>query len=421
MITGVELYHLLRPFAQPVIGTIHGWFATKMVIIMLFRPYKTYYFPSTNKPIPFTPGIFPRRRKALALNIATTVTESLLTPKDIQTQTQKLVTEQNIYSIVNVLIDTMVEGFQYTNKIKKLADQISNALPKLVNKAVNKIIDNLIEDKNNQLTLLIDNIIHKFLINFRISSEQAEKIVNKIFDTILTPEQIRLILCDVLTPEATGRLEKAIKEYSSGILKLVLFFSNIQKFLLELKTQLEKKPEESCIAIEKIITELDLKSQLSVKLSTINLQSLSFEKVFNLKVSLKNSLQTYLKDKRENVLQIFESLQNSILETLNSMIASFNPSQIDPQLIVTIKQEITKFLYEYLQKELESLIKDGLNRLGLSDIIITKIENYSSQQIEQLILGIMKKELKNLEMLGAFIGLLLGLIAFCIEYFLPVR
>lgn len=419
--TGIELYHILRPFAQPVIGTVHGWFATKMVIIMLFRPYKTYYFPYTNKAIPFTPGIFPRRKKALGINIANTVTGTLLTPKDIQAQTQKLVTEENIYAIINVLIDTMIEGFQYTNKIQKLANQISNSLPKLVNKAVSKIIDNLIEDKNNQLTYLVDNIIHKFLINFRINSEQAKKIVDKIFETILTPEQIRLILCDVLTPETTGRIEKAIKEHSSGILKLVLFFSNIQKFLLELKQQLEKRPEESCIAIEKIITELGLKAQISLKLSTLNLQTLSFEKVFNLKITIKNSLQTYLKDKKESILQLFESMQSSILETLNSMISTFNPAQIDPQLIITVKQEITKFLYEYLQKELESLIKDGLGRLGLADIIINKIENYSSQDIENLILGIMKRELKNLELLGAFIGLLLGLIAFCIEYFLPVR
>ena len=421
MLTGPELYHLLRPFAQPFIGTIHGWFATKMVIIMLFRPYNDYYFPYTKIRVPFTPGIFPTRKKALAVNIAKTVTEALLTPADIQFQTKKLVTEDNINSTVNVLVDTMMEGFQYTDKIQRLANQISNSIPKLINKAVIKIVDNLIEDKNNQLTYLIDNIFNKFIVTFQLKSDQSKKIVDKVFDSILTPERIRAFLAQLLTIDTTEKIEKVIKENSSGVLKFVLFFSNIQKSLLEFKNFLTDRPEEAREAIKRVIEEMDIKSQLSFRLLKINFRSLSFEKVVNLKKVIRDSAQDYLAHNKDHILQLFDSFENSINEALNSMISSFNPSQIDPQLINTVKQEITRFLYEYLQKELESLVKDGFNKLGLAEIITNKIANYSSQEIERLVLGIMKKELRNLEMLGALIGLFLGMIAFAIEYFLPVR
>ena len=52
-------------------------------------------------------------------------------------------------------------------------------------------------------------------------------------------------------------------------------------------------------------------------------------------------------------------------------------------------------------------------------MIEEKINAFSSQNVEDLILGIMKKELSNLEILGLFIGLFLGIIALGIEYFLP--
>ena len=54
-------------------------------------------------------------------------------------------------------------------------------------------------------------------------------------------------------------------------------------------------------------------------------------------------------------------------------------------------------------------------------MIEEKIEAYSSQDVENLILGIMKRELKNLEVLGLLIGLILGISALAIEYFLPIR
>jgi uncharacterized membrane protein YheB (UPF0754 family) len=67
------------------------------------------------------------------------------------------------------------------------------------------------------------------------------------------------------------------------------------------------------------------------------------------------------------------------------------------------------------------MVHHSLLALKPGEMIIAKVEAYSSQDIENLILGIMKRELANLELLGLLIGVLLGISALGIEYFLPIR
>ena len=47
----IDVYTVVRPFLQPIIGAFHGWFATRMVVVMLFRPHKVYYI--WGKQVPF--------------------------------------------------------------------------------------------------------------------------------------------------------------------------------------------------------------------------------------------------------------------------------------------------------------------------------------------------------------------------------
>ena len=74
----------------PILYFAHGYLATWMAVAMLFHPYDAYFVPGTKIQIPLTPGIFPKRRAKLAQAVASTVTETLLTPKDIKDQVERL-------------------------------------------------------------------------------------------------------------------------------------------------------------------------------------------------------------------------------------------------------------------------------------------------------------------------------------------
>jgi uncharacterized membrane protein YheB (UPF0754 family) len=76
--------------------TLHGWLATAMAVLALFRPYEPWYIPYTKIQLPLTPGIFPKRQAKLAVAVATTITDTLLTTADIRVQVENLLTEKNI-------------------------------------------------------------------------------------------------------------------------------------------------------------------------------------------------------------------------------------------------------------------------------------------------------------------------------------
>ncbi|PKL76190.1 MAG: hypothetical protein CVV27_11515, partial [Candidatus Melainabacteria bacterium HGW-Melainabacteria-1] len=140
-----------------------------------------------------------------------------------------------------------------------------------------------------------------------------------------------------------------------------------------------------------------------------------------LRQNLKTGIRHYLLDQREKIESMLEHVEAVIGDSLSSRVLAFTPDQIEPELRQLIKREVTRFAVRYLKSDLSRLIQKALAVLKLDEMIIGKIEAYSSIDIEALILGIMRKELKNLELLGLLIGLVLGISALGIEYFLPIR
>lgn len=74
----IFLHYILPPLVGAAIGYITNWIAVKM----LFRPLYPKYIGKWR--LPFTPGIIPRRKDALAKAIGRAVGEELLTKEDIQ-------------------------------------------------------------------------------------------------------------------------------------------------------------------------------------------------------------------------------------------------------------------------------------------------------------------------------------------------
>lgn len=417
----LELYHIVRPFFQPLIGAFHGWFATRMVVVMLFRPHNPHYFPITGKRIPFTPGIFPSRKGDLARNISRTVTETLLTPQDIQSRADKFITEQSIFVVVNATVDTMLDGFKYTDNIQKLANSLSQNIPDMINNATNSFLDRLTTDQNKQLTKLTDYLINDVFLNIKISEETARSIIDYIFNSFISPNNIRISLQGALTPERAVNLQIVLRERTTGALKFILSLVNLESIFNNFKEYLKNEPEKSEQLISDIIAQLKIKDDLVNRIVSIDFKKLSFEDITSLKENLRKGIDSYLKNHRESIEHALSHVKTSIADVIHQQIVNFTPSQLKPELIDTIKSEITKFLYGYLKKDLTSLINRGITALKPKEMIESKIEAYSSQDVEDLILGIMKKELKNLEFLGLLIGLLLGMSALAIEYFLPIR
>jgi uncharacterized membrane protein YheB (UPF0754 family) len=416
-----DIYHIVRPFFQPAIGAFHGWFATRMVVVMLFRPHRAYYFFGTDKRIPFTPGIFPSRKKQLAQNISKTVTETLLTPEDIKSRTDNFVTEQNIFLVVSATVETMLDGLKYTDNIQKLAGSISHSIPDMINTATNAFIDRLINDQNKQLSRLSDYFVNDVFLNIKISEENAKNLVDYVFNSFLAPSSIRTSLHDALTPERAINLQMVLRDRTTGALKFILSLVNLEKIFNNFKEYLKNEPEKSEELIQEVIDQLKVKEDLISRISALDFKKLSFEDIARLKSSLTSGVRSYLTQHRSSINNSLSHLNENITDVINQQIVNFSPSHLKPETILMIKNEISRFFYNYLKTDLTSLINKGIQALKPKEMIESKIEAYSSQDVEDLILGIMRRELKNLEFLGLLIGLLLGCSALAIEYFLPIR
>lgn len=419
--TGLTVYHMVRPFFQPLIGAFHGWFATRMVVVMLFRPYKAYYWPGTQQRLPFTPGIFPSRKKALAENIARTVTETLLTPQDIQTQTDKFITETNLVQVVSVLLDTMLDSFSYADKIHRLAEEFKKIIPDLLNTSATALLNRLTEEDSRQLAKLTDYLVQDILLNIQISHSGAKELVDYIFRSVLSTPNIRQTLYTVLTPQRAVSVQKILREKTTGALKFVLSLVNIEGMFLNLKEYLHSEPQKSEKLIEELIAQLQIKEDLTEKVASLDFKKLSFEDISLLKENLRKGLRQQLIEHRHSLDRALVHLDSVIGESLNQKIRDFTPSQIKPELLDWVKNEVGGFFYRYLKTDLSRLIKRGIAVLKPGEMITTKIEAYSSADVEELILGIMRRELANLEILGLGIGLVLGISALGVEYFLPLH
>lgn len=416
----LTFYAIIRPFFQPIIGSFHGWFATRMVVVMLFRPHRAYYFPVTGKKVPFTPGIFPSRKGELARNISRTVTESLLTAADIKARTDKFITEENIGLIIGSTFDNILENFNTTDNMQKLADSLGHNIPDMINSSIDGFMEKLVSD-DKQLEKISNFLIGDVFLNLKINKDIATKAIDYVFDSFIAPPNIRVTLEAALTPERAISLQSLLREKTTGALKFVLALVNLEGIFNNLKEYLNNEPEKSEKLIADVINQINIKDDLINKIVEIDFKQLPFETIESLKTNLKNGIFSYLTNNRENIDKSLLSVKENIAQTIKNQIINFSPAQLKPETINTIKSEIARFIYNYLKKDLTGLINKGLQALKPKEMIESKVEAYSSQDVEDLILGIMKKELKNLEFLGFLIGLILGISALGIEYFLPIR
>ncbi|MBQ3482714.1 MAG: DUF445 family protein [Clostridia bacterium] len=73
---------VLQLISGPLLGAVIGVFTNYIAVKMLFRPYHAHYIGKWH--IPFTPGIMPRRQKALGKALGHAISESLVRREDLE-------------------------------------------------------------------------------------------------------------------------------------------------------------------------------------------------------------------------------------------------------------------------------------------------------------------------------------------------
>ncbi len=88
--------------------------------------------------------------------------------------------------------------------------------------------------------------------------------------------------------------------------------------------------------------------------------------------------------------------------------------------------DVDKMISNYIDKDGDKLFdemidefqKTGLEKLNIREIVKERIEELDFIEFEKIIFGLMSKELKHIEVIGLFLGALIGILQFVIVTFI---
>lgn len=368
-----------------VIGAAIGGITNHLAIKMLFRPHEAIYIK--NWRVPFTPGLIPKRRDELAKQLGLTVVNYLLTPETFR----KKFFSKDIQEKVEQFVQTKVEETIFTND-KTIQDWLTLAgfsnMSATIEQKVEAIVEGQFESVKNTLstksirTLLSADIQNAIDAKIPVA---VGHILEKGEDYFLSPEgemTIKAMIDDFLSSKGSlgGMINMFLGDSSSLVAKVQ---RELVKFL--------QGPGTSAL-LTKIFTQEWEK--LKERPAMDFLQDVHFEPILS-------KLQTYVKE------------QLAVEERLNQPISHYWPEGNSWMKETIIPQVIEKAFVKAEEK-----LEDVLERLNLQEVVREQVDSFPVSKLEELVLGISKREFKMITVLGAVLGGLIGIVQGLIVYFI---
>lgn len=147
----METFKMIMEYLSgPILGAVIGYFTNYIAVKMLFHPHKPWMIGKFR--VPFTPGIVPRRQKALAKAIGDAVGNHLFTGDDLKELLLSGETKDRIVDIAMDALDLSLafketdKPLQTTNQLVRSylkEDQVAGAKDGLTNFLTDRIMDAL--------------------------------------------------------------------------------------------------------------------------------------------------------------------------------------------------------------------------------------------------------------------------------------
>lgn len=160
-------------------------------------------------------------------------------------------------------------------------------------------------------------------------------------------------------------------------------------------------------------------------------------------------IQGLLPKRRNEIGNSIAEVVNNELVSVKDIISKISPKDIEENigLIVDrilesrLKEEIVKnfpmaafFLSDSMLEKIKHIIKQSIldhkeeminvfaeyleNKVDIKSIIVEKVNGFSLEKIEEIIITLAKKELKHIEYIGAVLGGIIGLVQFALVTFI---
>lgn len=462
---------ILLPVLLPIsLGAIIGYVTNALAIRMLFRPLKAYHVFGLR--VPFTPGIIPRQRSALAESIGTMVSDKLLNREAVQNHLRNPEFEQKL----GVSLESLTRDDGFTRDLSSFVrrmiserdvDQITSTLgssvfalnlgdvvsPILIQKIMPYLMNHTLLEQIAPSTIeRLSNFTKQYTQdNHTLESLLTPDVrgaIHRITDGLYGPT-VEFLVEWLKRSEVRSELTKRGKQILGDILKQ---FSSVQRFLLSAgqydRTLEEKMPsiitdliqvlEESLDNPEnkrKILTALD---ELLDRLSKTPLKELEGRvnsDFADLTRKAGYALLAILHHERLGLRIIIllrrflEKNQTSTLEDAVALVTNRKAKELFgavsmgvyswvhtqgnlegliSQVFRVLSGGSTSLAPQVLRGVLEETVPGFIERLDVRTLVVNRINGLEVRQVEDLLLSVLQKHLKWINWFGALLGATIG-------------
>lgn len=358
-----------------VVGAFIGGLTNSIAIRMLFRPFNTLYIGKFR--VPFTPGLIPKRRHQLAVQLGETVTNHLLTAEGVQAK----INDSGFRSEMTELVQGEVKRFLQSDiTLKELlkkdfgVDDVQNRIQTTTETWLANRMKRMLEESNSKE--MKDVLPEKFVA-------AGEEKLPEVVDWLLNRGVLYLESTEGRKALASG-IDAFLMDKGMLVNMVSMFFGNVS---IAEKVQ----PE--------LIKFLKHENTRETLLKLLQQEYRGFmEKRMGEAVALLNmpDITAGLAKEITKRLPIEEYL-NTPVSTLSETFESWLIDELTPKAVAAGLDLFVARLDVLLEK------------MHLAKIVEEQVETFSLERLEEIIISIAKSELKMITWLGALLGGIIGL------------
>lgn len=371
-----KLHTIMMILFMGIVGAFIGGLTNSIAIKMLFRPYEAKYIGRWR--LPFTPGLIPKRREELAIQLGNMVVNHLLTPEVIQNK----LSEQSIHEDIQQVLEEKAHAFfQSDHSIEDLFEQIGvkNLGEQVDEKFYSMIMEKVTEwektHREQSLRELIPTTIWKKLDN------QVPKVSDYLLNHV---KQF------ILSPNGYHLMKQHIDRFFEGrgmILGMLQSFLDNRNLIERIQQELVKIVDhEKSIAAVNLVLQQELDK---VKGGTV-----------------KETIEFLLTEQDRANLLISVKKRISLSQYVRRPVRTFNFSQFEDLITKTIIPTILQNVFS----KMGLFVEKWMRKLNIPELIKRQVDTFTTERLEEMVLSISRRELKMITYLGAYLGGLIGIV-----------
>lgn len=227
-------FEWMRFLSGPLIGAFIGYITNWLAVKMLFRPRKALYIGKWH--VPFTPGVIPRRKAALATALGRMVSEMLVRKEDLKESLCSQSVSRTVAKTVLSLPSVKEVGMQVVSEEKyeagrdKVLDFMTDRiLQGILAMDLGEIITKEATETVNTFTN--SNPLLKMFVSDQLIATLAAPIAGKVTDFLNADGRVKLreALAEQLTPYENKPVAELMQDTEKFEAILVNFYHTLVK------------------------------------------------------------------------------------------------------------------------------------------------------------------------------------------------